>query len=71
MKEYLTSPKVIGFLRGIGVACLTGILIYLGDAAHLAGIISDPIAALIAAGALAWEHKIEANGGGALFGAIK
>ncbi len=65
------SPKVLGFVRGIGTVVLVAILAYLGDAVHLSVFMSDSLATVIAAAALAAEHGIEAKGGGALFGTVR
>lgn len=62
------NPKLLGFLRALGVVVLTSVLAYLGDAAHLAPFVSTSVASLISAAALAWEHSIESKGNGALFG---
>ena len=72
------SPAVLGFLRGVGVAVAMATLGYIGDVTHLTFIshivifgIPINIGAIIAAGALAIEHKMEASGQGALFGLIR
>lgn len=64
------SPAFLGFLRAIGVVVITSVLSYIGVAEHLA-FLPSWVAALIAAGALALEHKIEDNSGKALFGAVR
>ncbi len=64
------SPAAIGFLRAVGVAALVAILAYLGDAAHLNGLVSDSVATIVAGLALALEHVIENKTGSALFGAV-
>ncbi len=66
-----TDPKVLGFIRALGVAVVMAILSFLGDAAHLSGIVSQSVAGIIAALALAAEHSMEAKGNGALFGAVR
>ncbi len=65
------SPKLLGFLRGIGFALLLAGFSYLGDASHLSNIVSASLATLISSVALAIEHSIESKGGGALFGAVR
>lgn len=64
------TPAQLGFVRAIGVAILLFVLSYLGDASHLNGVVSDSIATVIAALALAIEHNIESNTGKALFGRV-
>ncbi len=63
------SPAVLGFLRGIGVVVLAAVVTYLADATHLQGIVSAPVAALIAAVALGLEQHVSSTTGKALFGA--
>ncbi len=63
-------PPLLGIIRGLGTAVIVCVLAYFGDAAHLNGIVSDALASVIAAIALAIEHHIEAGGGGALFGSV-
>ena len=65
------SPALLGCLRALGVAVLMTILHFVSDAVHLAPIVGQAVASIIAALALAAEHSIESNGGGALFGAVK
>lgn len=59
-----------GFFRGVCVIGLEGVLSYIGVAGHLDGIVSAGLAAVVASGALALEHWVEAQTGYALFGAI-
>lgn len=66
----LTNAQ-IGFIRAIGVVILTAVLSFLGDSANLNGVVSAGVATLISALALSFEHALEANGKGALFGAAK
>lgn len=61
----------LGFLRAFGVAVLCFGLSWLGDTAHLSGVVSDSIAAFISMIALAIEHNIESNTDKALFGTTK
>ncbi len=63
------SPGVLGFLRGVGVVVLAAVISYLADATHLQGVVSAPVAALIAAVALGFEQHISDTTGKALFGA--
>ena len=65
------SPLLLGFLRGIGFAVLGAVLVYLGDATNLTGILNPSTATIIAALALGIEHSIEAKTGNALFGAVR
>lgn len=62
---------VMGFLKGLGVAILGTVLSYLANVANLQGLVSPPIAALIAAIALGLHDHIEVKTGAVLFGAIK
>lgn len=63
------NPLILGFLRGLGFAVLTAVLIYVGDATHIT-FLSPQIAALLSMVALAAEHQLEAKTGKALFGAV-
>jgi hypothetical protein len=65
------SPAVLGFLRTLLTVAIISVLSYLGDAAHLNGVVSASVATLIAALAMGAEHAIEANTGKALFGAVR
>jgi hypothetical protein len=64
------SPSLLGFVRGLGFTVLLVVLNYLGDAAHLSGLVSVSTAALVSSLALALEHAIENKTGNALFGAV-
>ncbi len=64
------QPAVLGLLRGVGFAIVLAVLTYVGDAAHLAPLVGDTLATLIASGILAYEHSLEAKGSGALFGSV-
>ncbi len=61
----------MGLLKGLGVAVLGAVLSYLANAANLQGIVSPPVAALLAAIALGLHDHIEVKTGAVLFGAIK
>ena len=65
------SPAILGFIRGIAVVVLTGVLTYVGDASHLTGVTTPYIAAIVSALALALENHIEGKTGKAAFGAVK
>lgn len=65
------NQTTLGLVRGLGVAVLMAVLTYLGDAAHLNGILSGSLAAIVSGVALMIEHSIEASSGSALFGAVK
>lgn len=64
------SPAVIGFLRGLMVAVIIGVLTFLANAANLHGIVPDSVASLIAMLALSFEHTIAAGTNTALFGSV-
>lgn len=63
----------IGFIKAIGVVVIMGVLSYVGDAAHLNGLVSPIIASLIAALAASLESHLKDESGNtkALFGAVK
>lgn len=65
------NPALLGFCRAIGVVVLSSVLAYIGDAAHLNGIVDGVLATIISGAALALEHSIEQSSGNALFGAVK
>lgn len=65
------NPALLGLIRGVCLAAVTAILVYLGDATHLTGILNPVTASILAASALALEHYIEEKKGTALFGAVK
>jgi hypothetical protein len=65
------NPATLGFVRALGTVAVVAVLSYLGDAAHLNGIVSESVAAIIAALALGLEHSIEEKTGNGLFGAVK
>lgn len=64
------NPAILGFVRGLGVVILTGVLTYIGDASNLTGVTTPFIAGLVAAIALAIENAIAGKTGKALFGAV-
>lgn len=64
------NPAQLGFLRGLGVVLLTGILTYLGDATHLQGVLNPATASFISMLALSFEHYLEGKRGMALFGSV-
>lgn len=65
------NPAMLGFARALGVTVLLAGLTYVGNAAHLSGIMSDSLAILVSGLALSIEHMIEARSGKALFGAVR
>lgn len=65
------SAGWLGIVRGVLFAAVMAILTYLGDAAHLNGVISESGAAVIATLALGLEHMLEQTSGKAMFGAFK
>lgn len=65
----MTAPQ-LGFIRAIGVVILAAVVHYFTDQANLIPVMSEGVAAIVAALALAYEHSIENKGGGALFGAV-
>ena len=67
----ISSPALLGAIRGLGFVLLVAVLGWLGDATNLQGIFSPAVDSLIAIIALAIEHSIEAKTGSAMFGAIK
>ena len=65
------SASQIGFIRGLGFTALLAILTYLGNSAHLAGVVTTSVATIISSLALAWENSLTAKTGNALLGAVK
>ncbi len=69
------SPKLLGLIRYVGAAALWGALhavfTYLGDAAHLTGIVSPIMTTIVVGIAGLLDHSIEAKGNGALFGSVR
>lgn len=65
------NPALLGVLRTLFVVVILAVVGFFADASHLNGIVSEGLAALIAAVALAIEHAIEGSTGNALFGAVK
>ncbi len=70
----ITSSKLLGFLRGVVYSVVwsasLALLTYLSDATHFNGLIDGTLATVIAGLAGLVEHQIEANGSGALYGAV-
>lgn len=62
------TPAQLGFVRALGVALVLFLLSYLGDAAHLNGILSASGATIVAGLAMSLEQYIESNTGKGLFG---
>ncbi len=65
------SPAILGAVRGLGIALLFALVSWLANAANLHGLVNDTVATVVAAVALAIEHKMEADGSGALFGSAR
>lgn len=61
----------LGLVRGIGFAILMAVVVYLGDASHLSGVLSFGVASVVSSLALSLEHYLEGKTGNALFGAVK
>ena len=61
----------LGFVRALGTIILMSVLSYLGDSAHLSGVVTVGAAGIISSLALSFEHMVEATGKGALFGMVK
>lgn len=72
MNKIQLTIQQIGFIKAIGVVVITAILSYLGNAAHLNGVLSPVLASLVAALAASLEsHFKDASGNTeALFGAV-
>lgn len=62
------SPKLEGFLRGLGVVVLVAVLSYIGDASHLTFL--NPTTATLIAGIALWIEKAVGAPGTALFGSV-
>jgi len=60
----------IGFVKGIGLVLLTGVVGYLANAANLNGVVSGGTALIIAGIASSIESYMQAKGSGGLFGAV-
>lgn len=65
------SPAAKGFLKGLLGAVVYGIVAFLAGAENLAPLIGAPLAAVVAAAAVAWEHAHDIKTGASLLGAIK
>lgn len=60
------SHPFLNFLRGVAVAIVMGVLIFLANAANLHGLVPDTVAALIAALALSLEGYVTSQAGSVL-----
>lgn len=65
------NSATLGFVRGIGTVVLFAVVAYFADAAHLNGIVSPAIAAIVASLALSFENYLAGKSDKALFGAVK
>ena len=63
------SPALLGFLRGLGMVVIIGLLTYIGDATHLP-FLNPATASLVAVIALTLEHALS-PAGTALMGAVR
>lgn len=67
------SPTVAGFLKGLFIVIVLSIVSYLGNVAHLTGILNPMLATIVASVFSAIESKMKAkdDGNTAFFGAVK
>lgn len=67
------SPALAGFIKGVLMVVLFGVITYLEDANHLTGVVSPTVAAVVVALASSLESHLKAQSGGttALFGAVR
>lgn len=65
------SSALLGFIRAIAYVVVAAIVSYLANAANLHGLLNDATATIVAGLFAALDHYIEAQGAGALFGAVK
>lgn len=66
------SPAQAGFLKGLVLAVIAAVCMYLENSANLTGIVNPTLAVIIASVASAVESSMKASSGGttALFGAV-
>lgn len=64
------SQSQLGFIRAVGYTLLTSVLVYISNATNLHGVVGDSLALIIAGLAGSFEHYLESEGKGALFGAV-
>lgn len=66
------SPSTAGFLKGLLIVVVLAVVSFLGDAAHLTGVLNPVLAALVAGVFSGIESKMKANTDGetGLFGAV-
>jgi Na+-transporting NADH:ubiquinone oxidoreductase subunit NqrE len=67
------SPLHAGFIKGLLLSVLGGVVSFLSVSANVEGVLSPIVAALVMAVASALESQFKANSGGkaALFGAVR
>lgn len=67
------SPGIAGFIKNIVMLVIFTIVAYLGDSAHLAGVLSPSLALIVASLFSGLESSMKAKSGGttALFGAAR
>lgn len=65
------SPAQVSFIKSIGIVLIFSTLTYVGNADNLSGVVSMPIAALIAALASWLETQLKTGTSTALFGAVR
>lgn len=66
----LNNPKLAGFLRGIAYVVVMAVVAYLADPTNLTWL-SGGAGTLVAAIFAAIDSQLQADGHGALFGAVK
>ena len=66
------SPAWSGFLKGIVLAAIGAVVLFLADSANLTGVLSPTLAVLVASIFSAIESSMKASSGGTvgLFGAV-
>jgi hypothetical protein len=68
----ISSPLVLGALKGLLFVVVMAVLGWLGDVSHLQGLFNPVVDSLISMVALAIENSLAAKSGStAMFGAIK
>ena len=72
MGNITVSPAIAGFVKGLALAAIGAIVLYLANAANLTGVVSPTLAVLIAAIFSAIESSMKASSGGStgLLGAV-
>lgn len=66
------TPALAGFLKGLLIVVVLSVVSFLGDSAHLTGIMSPVLATIVASLFSSIESSMKAKSGGniALFGAV-